>query len=163
MVTAMPVVGELAPEFQLVDSSGKKVGLSDFRGKIVAIYFYPKDFTPGCTTQACNLRDNFSELKKNGVVVLGVSTDDSGSHKRFSEKYSLPFELLADKDAKVSKAYGVFVEKDFAGKKFFGVKRTTFVVGKNGKLLGVIDQVKTDDHARQVLSVLEKSSSLKTH
>ncbi|MDO8634604.1 MAG: thioredoxin-dependent thiol peroxidase [archaeon] len=149
--------GDTAPDFELSDSTGKIARLSDFRGKIVAIYFYPKDFTPGCTTQACNLRDNFAELKKNGVVVLGISTDEVDSHKRFGEKYSLPFELLADVGARVSKSYGVFVEKNFAGKKFFGIKRTTFVVGKDGKILGVIGQVKTEDHARQILGVLEKN------
>lgn len=159
----MPADGEMAPDFELPDSTGKKTRLSGFRGKIVALYFYPKDFTPGCTTQACNLRDNFSELKKKGVVVLGVSTDDSNSHKRFGKKYSLPFELLADTDALVSKAYGVYVEKSFAGKKFFGVKRTTFVIGEDGKIVDIIDKVKVEDHTVQILGALKKGTGFKTH
>lgn len=154
--TQMVKAGDTAPDFELPNADGKKVRLSDFLGKTVALYFYPKDFTPGCTTQACNLRDNFSELKKSGVVVLGVSPDDENSHKKFVQKYFLPFELLSDVGAKVSTMYGVYVEKNFAGKKFFGIKRTTFLIGKNGQVVNVIDNVKTEAHAGQVLQAIGK-------
>ncbi len=146
--------GDRAPEFELENSGGKKIRLSDFSGKVVAIYFYPRDFTPGCTLESCNLRDNFSSLEKKGVVVLGISLDSVESHKKFIEKHNLPFELLADVDAVVSKKYGVYVQKNFFGKKFFGIKRTTFLVGKDGRIRKIFEKVDVSAHAGQILESL---------
>jgi peroxiredoxin Q/BCP len=144
-------VGDAAPDFTGKDQDGKQISLSDYRGKKVILYFYPKDNTPGCTAQACNLRDNKDALAKEGYEVLGVSTDDVASHKDFSSKYSLPFSLIADTDKTINEKYGVWVEKERDGKKFQGTARTTFVIDEKGVITNIIDKVETKDHASQVL------------
>lgn len=146
--------GEKAPDFEMQDSTGKKIRLKDFAGKTVALYFYPKDFTSGCTTEACNLRDNFSELKKKGIVVLGVSADNAESHARFRKTHELPFELLADENNVVSKKYGVYGEKNIFGKIGFGIKRTTFLIGPNGVVKKVFTKVDTANHSKQIMTAL---------
>lgn len=143
--------GEKAPNFSVKDQNGNIVQLSDFVGKKVVIYFYPKDDTPGCTAQACNLRDNYEQLLAAGFVVLGVSTDDEASHQKFIQKYNLPFPLLADTEKQMVNDYGVWKEKNMYGKKYWGIARTTFVIDENGIIAEVISKVKTDDHAAQLL------------
>ncbi len=143
--------GKKAPAFTLKDQAGKSVKLSDFKGKKVALYFYPRDNTPGCTAQACSLRDGYAQLKKKGVVVLGVSPDTVESHEKFVGKYELPFTLLADPDKKVLEKYGAWGEKNMYGKKTMGVKRTTFLIDEDGKVLKVIKRPNTKDHANEVL------------
>jgi peroxiredoxin Q/BCP len=143
-----PKPGDPAPGFTLNDAAGKAHSLADYRGKTVALYFYPKDDTPGCTREACNLRDNYARLTERGVVVLGVSYDDAASHKQFTDKYSLPFTLLADTDKMVADLYGV--------KGALYASRTTFVIGPDGKILAVIDSVDTGAHAGQILAALDQ-------
>jgi peroxiredoxin Q/BCP len=146
-------VGDQAPDFTANDQDGKKVTLSDYRGSKIVLYFYPKDDTPGCTMEACNLRDNIDPLKSAGYVVLGVSGDDEASHKAFQEKYSLPFTLVADTDKSINKAYGVWVEKERNGNKYWGTARTTFIIDENGKITEIIDNVDTKQHAGQILKL----------
>jgi peroxiredoxin Q/BCP len=146
-------VGDAAPDFTANDQDGKKVTLSDYRGKKVILYFYPKDDTPGCTMQACNLRDNIDPLTQAGYEVLGVSGDDEASHKAFQEKYNLPFTLVADTDKSINKAYGVWVEKERNGTKYWGTARTTFIIDENGKIIEIIDNVDTKQHAGQILKL----------
>ncbi|MEZ5344850.1 MAG: thioredoxin-dependent thiol peroxidase [Pyrinomonadaceae bacterium] len=143
--------GDKAPAFTVKDQDGKSVKLSDYKGKKVVLYFYPRDMTPGCTKQACSLRDGFAELKKKKIVVLGVSTDDEQSHQKFIEKYELPFTLLADTQQKVSEKYGVWVEKNMYGKKYMGIKRTTFLIDENGKIVKIFKKVNVSEHADEVL------------
>lgn len=140
--------GDPAPDFTLSDAAGQAHRLADYRGQTVVLYFYPKDDTPGCTREACNLRDNYAKLTDRGIVVLGVSYDDSASHRQFAEKYNLPFTLLADTEKKVADLYGV--------KGALYASRTTFVIGPDGKLVTVIDSVDTGAHAEQILAALEK-------
>lgn len=144
--------GDKAPDFAVKDQDGKSVKLSNYKGKKIVLYFYPRDMTPGCTKQACSLRDGFAELKKNKIEVLGVSTDDESSHQKFIAKYELPFTLLADTEQKVSEKYGVWVEKNMYGKKYMGIKRTTFLIDENGKIVRVLSKIKLDEHADQVLA-----------
>ena len=146
--------GKPAPDFELTSDSGETVKLSDLRGKQVVIYFYPKDDTPGCTTQACGIRDVYGEFQREGAVVLGVSPDDEKSHVKFKDKYELPFALLADTDHTVSEEYGVWGERSFAGKKFMGVSRSTFVIAEDGTVKRVMHDVKPDTHADDVLGTL---------
>jgi len=148
--------GDAAPDFTLPDTDGKKVALKDFKGKYVALYFYPKDDTPGCTKEACNLRDHTDELKKNNIEVIGVSPDDSFSHKKFTEKYTLPFTLLCDTDAKISKKYGVYGEKSMYGKKYMGVARSTFIINKEGKIAKVFEKVTPQGHEDEILDALKE-------
>jgi peroxiredoxin Q/BCP len=143
--------GDIAPDFTSKDQDGNEVKLSDFKGKKVVLYFYPKDNTPGCTAESCNLRDNYEELQKQGYVVLGVSTDDEKSHQKFIEKYDLPFPLIADTDKSVHEAYGTWGEKKMYGKSYMGTLRTTYVIDEEGKIAEVISKVKTKDHAAQIL------------
>jgi len=143
-----PKPGDPAPDFTLNDASGKAHRLADYRGKTVALYFYPKDDTPGCTRQACNLRDNYAKLTDRGIVILGISYDDPSSHQQFAEKYSLPFTLLADTEKRVADLYGV--------KGVLYASRTTFVIGPDGRILSVIDSVDTGAHADQILAALDK-------
>ncbi|MDH3528130.1 MAG: thioredoxin-dependent thiol peroxidase [Acidobacteriota bacterium] len=143
--------GDKAPSFNAKDQDGNKVKLSDYKGKRVALYFYPRDMTPGCTKQACSLRDGFSELTKNNIVVLGVSTDDEKSHQKFIGKHDLPFTLIADIDHAVAEKYGVWVEKNMYGKKYMGIKRTTFLVNEEGKIATIMNKVKVAEHAEEVL------------
>jgi thioredoxin-dependent peroxiredoxin len=145
-------VGQKAPEFEAKIETGETIKLSDYQGKKVILYFYPKDATPGCTAQACNLRDNYNELLKAGYVVLGVSSDDEKSHKKFIEKQNLPFPLIADTDLKVHEAYGTWVEKSMYGRKYMGTARTTFVIDEQGKIAEVIEKVDTKNHTAQILT-----------
>ncbi len=144
--------GDVAPDFTGRDQDEKNVTLSQFRGKKVILYFYPKDNTPGCTAEACNLRDNSDSLSKAGFVILGVSSDDEVSHKEFKAKYALPFSLIADKDKAIHSKYGVWIEKEREGKKIWGTARTTFVLDEKGVIIAVIDKVETSQHARQILN-----------
>lgn len=146
--------GDHAPAFSAKDQLGKTVTLSDLEGKRIIMYFYPKDLTPGCTVQACDLRDNHAQLKKLGFEVIGVSADDQKLHKRFIEKHSLPFTLLADTDRAVIEAFGVWGPKKFMGKEYDGIHRSTFVIDGNGVIEAVIIAVKTKDHTAQILSEL---------
>lgn len=146
--------GKPAPDFALTSDSGETVRLSDLRGKQVVLYFYPKDDTPGCTTQACGIRDVYGEFEQAGAVVLGVSPDDEASHVAFKEKYGLPFTLLADSDHAVSEQYGVWGEKTYMGRTYMGVDRSTFVIGEDGNVKRVLHKVKPDTHADQVLETL---------
>jgi peroxiredoxin Q/BCP len=144
-------VGDKAPEFEGKDQDGNTVKLSQYTGKKLLLYFYPKDNTSGCTAQACNLRDNLKELKAAGYEILGVSTDDEKSHQKFIEKFSLNFPLLADTDKKIVEQYGVWKEKSMYGRKYMGIVRTTFLIDENGTIIDIIEKVKTADHAAQVL------------
>ncbi|GMQ23631.1 thioredoxin-dependent thiol peroxidase [Algoriphagus sp. oki45] len=143
--------GQMAPDFEAKIETGETIKLSDYRGKKVVLYFYPKDATPGCTAQACNLRDNYDALLKAGYVVLGISSDDEKSHKKFIEKQNLPFPLIADTDLKVHEAYGTWVEKSMYGRKYMGTARTTFVIDEQGKIAEVIAKVDTKNHTAQIL------------
>jgi len=145
--------GDKAPDFTAKDQDGKQISLSALKGKKVILYFYPKDQTPGCTQEACNLRDNMDALTDEGYEVLGVSTDDEASHKEFQQKYSLPFSLVADTDKSINQKYGVWVEKERDGKKFFGTARTTFLIDEKGIITSIIDKVDTKEHASQILKL----------
>ena len=146
-----PVAGTKAPDFTLKSQEGTNVSLKDFRGKWVVLYFYPRDDTPGCTKEACSFRDGFSQFKKQGITVLGVSPDSEKSHQKFATKYSLPFTLLADTDRKIAEAYGVWGEKKFMGRTYMGVHRTTFLIDEKGKIKKIFEKVKPEDHASEVL------------
>jgi thioredoxin-dependent peroxiredoxin len=146
--------GKSAPDFELPTDTGETVRLSDLRGKPVVLYFYPRDDTPGCTAQACGIRDAWSEFRKKGAVVLGVSPDDEQSHSKFREKYGLPFTLLADHDHKLTEQYGFWVEKNNYGKKSMGVERSTVVIDSEGNVAKVFRRVKPDEHTNQVLTAL---------
>jgi peroxiredoxin Q/BCP len=146
--------GIKAPDFELKDQDGKKVRLADFKGKKLVIYFYPKDDTPGCTAEACNIRDNYTELTSKGIQVVGISPDDGNSHTKFVTKYKLPFTLLSDPDHIVLELYGAWGEKNNYGKKYFGVLRTTYIVSENGMIEKVIPKVDTADHTKQILNAL---------
>ncbi|MAZ30980.1 MAG: thioredoxin-dependent thiol peroxidase [Flavobacteriales bacterium] len=143
--------GDKAPEFNALDEYEQSVSLTDFLGKKVILYFYPKDMTPGCTIESCNLRENHDLLISKGFVVLGVSPDSSQSHQKFIGKYDLPFQLIADVKKELIEAYGVWGPKKFMGKKYDGVHRTTFVISEDGHIERVFDKVKTKDHAKQIL------------
>jgi peroxiredoxin Q/BCP len=147
--------GDSAPDFSLPDAGGKMVKLSDFSGKFVVLYFYPKDDTPGCTVEACGFRDMKDEYEKMRIVVLGISPDDSAPHSKFAEKYRLPFTLLADEGAKIAEKYGAWGEKEKFGKKYMGVYRTTFVIGKDGRVAKVFEKVKPEGHNSEVLRWIE--------
>jgi len=152
----MPISSQLeAPDFELEDEMGNPQRLSAFRGQPVLLYFYPKDDTPGCTTEACNFRDDYSDYEKAGVVILGVSPDTPKSHAKFKTKYQLPFTLLADVDHQVCELYGVWALKKMYGKEYYGVERTTFLIDKEGKILKVFEKVKPADHSKEVLEALK--------
>jgi peroxiredoxin Q/BCP len=144
--------GDLAPDFTSRDAEGNAVRLSDLRGRNVVLYFYPKDDTPGCTKEACSFRDATDAYEREGVKVLGVSLDDEDSHRRFAEKYKLPFTLLADTDRTVSEAYGVYGEREFAGHKYMGLARKTFLIDPNGRIKKIFDKVNVEQHADEVLA-----------
>jgi thioredoxin-dependent peroxiredoxin len=146
--------GDAAPDFSAATNGGGKVSLADFKGKNVILYFYPKDDTPGCTKEACSFRDGFSEFKKRGAVVLGVSTDSVKAHDKFVEKFKLPFPLLADEDKKIVEAYGVWGEKSFMGRKYMGTHRVTFLIDGDGRIKKIWPQVKPDEHSAEVLAAL---------
>jgi thioredoxin-dependent peroxiredoxin len=151
--------GDLAPDFSLPDGNGNTVNLADFRGKWVVLYFYPRDNTPGCTTEACGFRDAYADYQGKDVVVLGVSTDDAKSHTKFSTKYSLPFTLLTDADGQMSTAYESYGLKKFMGKEYMGISRNTFLIDPTGKIAKVYLKVKPDNHANQILTDLAALSA----
>lgn len=143
--------GDKAPDFKTKDQDGKSVKLSDYKGKKVVLYFYPKDMTPGCTFEACNLRDNYKLLQRQGYEVLGVSTDDEKSHQKFIAKEKLPFTLLSDTDRSVHEKYGTWVEKNMYGRKYMGTARVTFIINEKGVIDEVINKVDTQNHTEQIL------------
>jgi thioredoxin-dependent peroxiredoxin len=144
--------GNKAPAFAGLDQDGKPIALKDFKGKKLVIYFYPKDNTPTCTTQACNLRDNFAVLKKAGIQVVGVSTDGVKSHEKFARKFSLPFPLIADEERKMAEAYGVWGEKKFMGRIYDGLHRTTFLIDEKGIIKAIIEKPNSKDHSAEILA-----------
>lgn len=144
-------VGDNAPAFSLPDQDGKIHALKDYAGKVVLLYFYPKDDTPGCTVEACTIRDSWSKFKKAGVVVLGMSVDTVAKHRKFADKYELPFTLLADVDKEVVNAYGVWAKKKFMGREYMGIKRWSFLIGPDGTIAKIYEDVKPADHASEVL------------
>ncbi len=148
--------GSKAPAFKGVDQNGINISLADFRGKKVILYFYPKDDTPGCTAQACNLRDNYQDLISKGFQVIGISTDSIKSHKKFEEKFSLPFPLIADEEKKIVEKYNVWGEKQFMGKTFMGTHRTTFLIDEQGKIKKIISKPDTKNQTEQVLEAWEE-------
>ncbi len=152
----MPIsANTLAPDFMLLDDSGNERRLSDYRGQPVVLYFYPKDDTPGCTTEACAFRDAYSEYTQAGIAVVGVSPDKVKSHAKFKSKYHLPFTLLADEDHAVCELYGVWGRKKFMGREYDGVFRTTFLIGPDGMIMKVFENVKPDGHSQEVLAALK--------
>jgi peroxiredoxin Q/BCP len=150
-----PTAGMPAPQFEGTDQNGNVIKLNSFRGKKIVLYFYPKDNTPGCTAEACSLRDNYNELLKKGFVVIGISPDSIKSHEKFSEKYELPFPLISDPEKKIMTAYGAYGEKMMYGKKVTGVLRTTFIIDGDGKIEKVIKKVDTKEHAPQIFRLYE--------
>ncbi|GGK80017.1 thioredoxin-dependent thiol peroxidase [Rufibacter glacialis] len=144
-------IGDAAPDFEVKDQNGQPVKLSDFKGKKVVLYFYPKDDTPGCTAQACNLRDNHEALLAKGYVVLGVSVDDEKSHQKFIQKFDLPFPLLADTEHEIVEKYGVWQEKNMYGRKYMGTMRYTFIIDEEGQIEDIITKVDTKNHTAQLL------------
>lgn len=148
-------VGKKAPNFSLFDSNGVKISLNDFKGRKVVLYFYPKDMTSGCTKEACDFRDFFPNFKKIKTAIMGISPDSTTSHKKFIEKYNLPFTLLSDEKKEVIQKYGVWKEKTMYGKKYMGVERTTFIIDENGKIMKIFPKVKVNGHVEEVLKVLK--------
>jgi thioredoxin-dependent peroxiredoxin len=146
--------GNKAPAFNLESTSGEKLALKDFAGKTVVLYFYPKDNTSGCTKEACQFRDDHVKYKRKGAVILGISPDSAESHRKFTEKYSLPFPLLVDKDHKIAEKYGVWVEKSLYGKKYMGILRATFIIGPDGGIQKIFRKVKVALHSEQVMAEL---------
>ncbi|MBD3749687.1 MAG: thioredoxin-dependent thiol peroxidase [Sphingobacteriales bacterium] len=147
-------IGEIAPPFSAKNQNGETVSLSDFKGKKVILYFYPKDNTPGCTAEACDFRDNYQSLTNKGFEVIGVSTDDEKSHKKFETKFELPFTLIADTDKEIVEKYGVWVEKSMYGKKYMGTARKTFLIDEEGKIAAIIDKVDTKNSSQQLLDAI---------
>lgn len=145
-----------APDFTLLDANGQPHKLSDYRGKPIVLYFYPKDDTPGCTKEACNFRDDYSAYQKAGIEIIGISPDSSESHARFQKKYDLPFLLLADKNHEVCELYGVWGKKKNMGREYFGVFRTTFLINETGKIIKIFEGVKPTDHSQEVLWEFER-------
>ena len=144
-------IGDKAPDFEGKNQNNKSVKLSSFIGEKVVLYFYPRDNTPGCTAQACNLKDNFNELSRKGYKIIGVSSDSIKSHKKFEEKYSLPFDLISDEDKAIHKSYGTWIEKSMYGRKYMGTARWTFIIDENGIINNIIEKVKTKEHTNQIL------------
>ncbi len=149
--------GLKAPAFKGIDQNGNAISLKDFIGKKVVLYFYPHDDTPTCTTQACNLRDNYALLEKNGFLIIGISTDDVKSHKKFEKKYGLPFSLIADTDNSISEKYGVWGWKKFMGKEYIGMHRTTFLIDEKGRIKKIIEKPESKRHSEQILTVWEEN------
>ena len=147
--------GDIAPDFTTKDQNGNEVKLSDLRGQRVVLYFYPKDDTPGCTKQACSLRDSYDVFTEQGIKVFGVSNDDEASHQKFISKFNLPFDLLADTEKQLVNAYGVYGEKNMYGKKYMGINRTTFLIDEDGKIKKIFKKVNVDEHADEVLQAFE--------
>ena len=149
-------VGDKAPDFELKDQKGDIVKLADFKGKKVILYFYPKDDTSGCTKEACDFRDNLGFLKKSNAEVLGVSNDDEASHRKFSEKFNLTFRLLCDVDKKVSKEYGVYELKNFMGREYYGITRSTFIIDENGKVEKIFYKVNPEQHINEIMEAIRE-------
>lgn len=149
--------GDKAPDFNVTDQTGKIQNITDYAGKKIILYFYPKDLTPGCTVESCDLRDNYETLTKDGFEVIGVSADDEKKHQKFIDKHNLPFNLLADTEREVLNNYGVWGEKKFMGKTYDGIHRTTFVIDETGVIIKIIRKVKTKNHTQQILNELELS------
>ena len=149
-------IGDHAPNFSGIDQNDKITTLLDFKGKMLAIYFYPKDNTPGCTFQACNLRDNYEGLEKAGIKILGISADSIVSHQKFADKFSLPFPLIADEDRTIIDLFGVWGPKKFMGKEYDGIHRTTFLINENQQIVGIIEKPKTKDHATEIIEIFNK-------
>lgn len=149
-------LGAFAPDFSLLDQHGRQHQLRDYRGSFVLLYAYPKDNTPGCTTEACELRDAWADFAKYQAVVLGISADSAASHSKFADKFKLPFPLLADEDRAIIKAYGALAEKSMFGKKFLGIKRMSFLIDREGKIAKIYEVVKPATHAKEVLADLAK-------
>lgn len=147
--------GDIAPDFTAKNQNGEDVKLSDFRGQRVVLYFYPKDDTPGCTKEACSLRDSFDVFEEKNIKILGVSNDDEKKHQKFISKYALPFDLLADTDKSLVNLYGVYGEKSMYGKKYMGINRKTFLIDENGKIAKIFDKVKVAEHAKEVLEAFD--------
>lgn len=145
-------IGEKAPDFEQKDQDGNLVKLSDFKGKKVILYFYPKDDTPGCTAQACNLNENLPALQAKGFEIIGVSVDGQKAHQKFIKKYDLKFILLSDEDHQLVEAYGVWVEKSMYGRTYMGTARTTFIIDENGIITDIIEKVKTKEHTSQIIT-----------
>lgn len=152
----IPEIGEHAPDFETFDEHGKKVSLKQFKGKIVVLYFYPKDNTPSCTKEACSLRDRFSSFKKKNIILIGISKDSQKSHQNFIETYDLPFTLISDRDKKVQELYGVWQEKVMYGRKSFGTVRTTFIISTEQKIACIFDKIDCENHAEEILDKLEE-------
>ena len=144
-------IGDKAPDFEGKNQNNESVKLSSFIGEKVVLYFYPRDNTPGCTAQACNLKDNFNQLSRKGYKIIGVSSDSIKSHKKFEEKYSLPFDLISDEDKAIHKSYGTWIEKSMYGRKYMGTARWTFIIDENGIINNIIEKVKTKEHTNQIL------------
>ena len=144
-------IGNKAPDFESINQNGDKVKLSDFIGKKVVLYFYPRDNTPGCTAQACNLKDNYKTLQKNRYTILGISKDSPKSHQKFINKYDLPFDLIADEDQNIHMKYGTWIEKSMYGKNYMGTARWTFLIDEKGNIENIIQKVKTKEHTSQIL------------
>ena len=144
-------IGDKAPDFEGKNQNNESVKLSSFIGEKIVLYFYPRDNTPGCTAQACNLKDNFSELSRKGYKIIGVSSDSIKSHKKFEEKYSLPFDLISDEHKAIHKSYGTWIEKSMYGRKYMGTARWTFIINENGIINNIIEKVKTKEHTNQIL------------
>ena len=151
-------INDKAPDFRTTDENGKEVALKDFRGKTVVLYFYPKADTPGCTKEACEFRDTYKKIEKTGAILAGISADTATSQKKFQDKFSLPFMLLADADKKIANQFGVVKEKNMYGKKVMGIARTTFVIGPDGKIEHIFEKVKPEGHAEEVLEYLKQSA-----
>jgi peroxiredoxin Q/BCP len=156
MTTIILKSGDKAPEFSSFDQNGKPIKLSDFKGKKLILYFYPKDNTSGCTAEACSLRDGYEQLANLGYEVIGVSPDSEKSHQGFIKKYELPFRLIADTDQKVANLFGVWAEKKMYGRSYMGILRTTFLINEKGVIAHVISKVSTGDHVKQILEIVEK-------
>tara|TARA_B100001142_G_C14309667_1_gene646156 strand:+ start:897 stop:1346 length:450 start_codon:yes stop_codon:yes gene_type:complete len=144
-------IGDTAPEINSVDQNRNRITIEQYKGKKIVLYFYPKDMTPGCTVQSCNLRDNYNSLINKGYIVLGCSADSPEKHQQFINKYNLPFSLISDENKEVLNAYGVWGPKKFMGRTFDGIHRTTFVIDVEGKIINIIEKVKTKEHASQIL------------
>lgn len=145
-------IGDKVPDFEGKDQNGNVIKLSDYKGKKIVLYFYPKDDTPGCTAESCNLRDNYSQFREKGYEVIGVSSDGEKSHRRFISKFDLPFNLIADTDKKIHEIFGTWGEKSMFGRKYMGTIRTTFIIDEEGKVANIIEKVNTEDHTSQILS-----------
>ena len=148
--------GDKAPDFTVRDGEGQTVRLKDLRGKKVVLYFYPKDDTPGCTKEACSFRDSFAKFKKRGIEVLGVSFDNEAKHKKFAQKFDLPFRLLADTDRAIAEGFGTYGEKKFMGRTYMGIHRMTFLIDEKGKIKKIFNKVKPEEHAEEVLAAFDE-------